>query len=350
MAIALAAVVSMSVAGSSVAQSQMLPPADGSPAAAGTVSPPACTGINLIDGFARDGRLKTIEAAAAAIPNGEGKFYRIEREGVAPSWLYGTMHLSDPRVLTLPEQSQQAFDSAGRLVIETTDILDEAKTLAALFSRPDLMNLPGGQTLETLLSPEQKAKLEAALAKRGVPIGTIHTLQPWFSGVSLLAPACEAARKASGVPVLDASLALTAKAVQKPVEGLETAVEQLEAMASLPMDLQVGSLIATVELGDRMPDINETMLQLYLQGRIAMITPTIEAVAPTGGTAEESAKAYAEFEQRIVTARNHTMLERMQPMLKAGGSFVAVGALHLPGADGLVALLRTGGWTVTRLD
>ena len=59
---------------------------------------------------------------------------------------------------------------------------------------------------------------------------------------------------------------------------------------------------------------------------------------------------YAEFEERIVTDRNRRMAERMQPMLTAGAAFVAVGALHLPGEEGIVALLREAGWTVTRAD
>ena len=59
---------------------------------------------------------------------------------------------------------------------------------------------------------------------------------------------------------------------------------------------------------------------------------------------------YDEVMAELVGARNRAWLDRLEAELARGGAFVAVGALHLPGADGLVALLRARGWTLTRLD
>ncbi|MEH6721496.1 MAG: TraB/GumN family protein [Aurantimonas endophytica] len=310
----------------------------------------ACHGSNLVDTLRADGKLAAVEAAAAAIPDGAGKLFRIERDGVAPSFLFGTMHLSDPRVMILPPPAEAAFAAADRLVIETTDIADPAKAAAAFFAHPEFVNLPRGETLATLLDPEDLATVEAGLAERGIPLQSVQTLQPWFTAVSLMLPACETARKEEGEAVLDTSLAERATAAGKPVEGLETAAEQLEALASLSLDLQLESLVATVALADRMPDIMETMLALYIDGQIAMIMPAIEAAVPNGGLLVGAGEGYAEFGRRVVTERNQRMVERMQAVLGDGGAFVAVGALHLPGESGLVALLRQEGWDVTRAD
>ncbi|NDV88333.1 hypothetical protein GTW51_16655 [Aurantimonas aggregata] len=318
--------------------------------AAATDSENDCRGRNLVETLRADGRLAAVEAAAAATPNGEGKLFRIERDGVAPSFLFGTMHLSDPRVLVLPPPAEAAFAAADRLVIETIDIADPAKAAAAFFAHPEFVNLPRGETLATLLDPADLAMVEAGLTARGIPLQSVQTLQPWFTAVSLMLPACETARKDEGEAVLDTALAERAAAAGKPVDGLETAAEQLEALASLSLDLQLESLVATVALADRMPDILETMLALYVDGRIAMIMPVIEAAVPNGGLLVGAGEGYAEFERRVVTERNQRMVERMQPMLDDGGAFVAVGALHLPGDAGLVALLRQEGWTVTRAD
>lgn len=319
------------------------------PAGAATADD-ACGGRNLVETLRADGRLAAVEATAASVPHGEGKLFRIARDGVAPSFLFGTMHLSDPRVLTLPPPAESAFAAADRLVIETTDIADPAKAAAALFAHPEFINLPRGETLATLLDPADLATVEAGLAARGIPLQSVQTLQPWFTAVSLMLPACETARKEEGEAVLDTWLAEQAAAAGKPVDGLETAAEQLEALASLSLDLQLESLVATVALSDQMPDVMETMLALYLDGRIAMIMPAIEAAVPNGGLLVGAGEGYAEFERRVVTERNERMVTRMQAMLGEGGAFVAVGALHLPGEAGLVALLREEGWDVTRAD
>lgn len=56
-----------------------------------------------------------------------------------------------------------------------------------------------------------------------------------------------------------------------------------------------------------------------------------------------------EFQQRLVVDRNHRMAERMQPYLQQGKVFIAVGALHLPGEEGLLNLLEQQGYAVRRL-
>ncbi|KQT52630.1 MULTISPECIES: TraB/GumN family protein [unclassified Aureimonas] len=309
-----------------------------------------CPGTSLLPRLRETERFRPLLEKAEATPNGRGKLFRIEREGLAPSYLYGTMHMTDPRVLALEPQADSALDGAGRLVIETTDVLKGPSAQLAVLARPDLLNLPAGKRLGDYLTPEMRGKVEAKLLSYGIPFGSVETLQPWFFSVGLLLPACEMQRQAAGAEVLDVSLATRAEKAGKPVLGLETAVEQLEAMGSLSMDLQVQTLLATLELKPQMPDIFETMIELYLSGDIATISAVAEAAMPLSEVPEESVAAYTEFEDRIIETRNHTMATRLQPILKEGGAFVAVGALHLPGEAGLVELLRKAGYRVTRAD
>ncbi len=127
--------------------------------------------------------------------------------------------------------------------------------------------------------------------------------------------------------------------------GLETAIEQLQAMASLPLELHVESLVETMKLGDRIGDVYETMVDLYQTGEVGMIWPLFRAVLPS-----KEDEGYAEFEETMVTSRNRGMAENAEPFLQQGGAFIAVGALHLPGEKGLVELLRRAGYRVTRAD
>ncbi|UCE88321.1 MAG: TraB/GumN family protein [Pseudomonadota bacterium] len=62
---------------------------------------------------------------------------------------------------------------------------------------------------------------------------------------------------------------------------------------------------------------------------------------------EQSDPEIAElFTRRFIVERNRLMLERMQPRLREGNAFIAVGALHLPGEQGLLRLLERRGYRV----
>ncbi|WP_156419432.1 TraB/GumN family protein [Aureimonas sp. AU12] len=319
--------------------------------AAHASEPASCReGTSAVPALMRDGRIAAIEREAAEIANGEGRLYRAERDGLAPSFLFGTMHLSDPRILALPPAAETAFTGARSLVIETLDVLDPRAMAGALLARPDLTTLPPGQTIETLLPPAEMARIGPLLAARALPVGAIRTLQPWFVTMSLMVPACEAARTADGAKVLDIALAERAAAAGQTVRGLETAVEQTEALGAMPLALQADNLVATAAIVDQLPDVFETMIDLYLKGRIALIEPATEAMMPAGTEMASSVEITQRFEETVVRARNGVMATRLAPLLAQGGVFVAVGALHLPGETGLVEALRGAGWRVTRAD
>jgi len=55
------------------------------------------------------------------------------------------------------------------------------------------------------------------------------------------------------------------------------------------------------------------------------------------------------FADRLINERNVRMIDRLQPLLRRGKVFIAVGALHLPGDGGILALLEGRGYRVTPL-
>lgn len=310
---------------------------------------PACTGVDMIAALQQSDpqKLAQIRAEAAKTPNGEGRLWKIEKSGVEPSYLFGTMHMTDPRVVALPAAAEQAFAESDIVVIETTDILDQAKMLASLMQDPSLMMFTDDTTLKSLMSPEDAAATEAALEKRGIPLASVVKMKPWALAAMVSLPACELARKAGGAPVLDVNLAMRAEAEGKALGGLETAKSQIEAIASLPLAFHVEGLVETLKLGDRMDDVIETMIDLYLKGDTGMFWPFFHAVLPPG---DGSDSGYAAFEEKMITARNATMAKAAETFLDRGRAFIAVGALHLPGAAGLVEQLRRAGYAVSRAD
>jgi uncharacterized protein len=306
---------------------------------------PACRGHNLLADMRETdpATYSRIVAEGDAVPNGKGLFWKIEKPGLQASYLLGTMHVTDPRVLALPKGAMEAKAGAKVIIIESDEILDEQKAMARLMTKPQLTMMMDGRTIQSYLSPADAAQLETALKARGIPLGAVSRMQPWMLSSFIALPACELARKAKGASFLDKQLAEDAIRAGKPVKGLETMEEQLSAMASIPTEFHLKSLMEMLELGNRMDDVMFTMTDLYLSGDIGRTMPMLKAVSPDGSDEE----GYAEFEERIVTARNHVMAERARPLLDAGGAFMAVGALHLVGDEGLVSLLRADGFTVT---
>ncbi|MEP3435550.1 MAG: TraB/GumN family protein [Hoeflea sp.] len=307
----------------------------------------ACDGVSLVARLSATAPEKLARARdeAAATENGQGLLWKVSKPGRDPSWLFGTMHVTDPRVTKLPAAAQSAFDTAETVVIETVDVLDPAKAQAALLSNPELTMFTDGSTLTSRLNEDDAKLVEAELSRRGIPLALVSRMKPWMIAGMMAMPPCEMARKADGADFLDIKIANTAKAEGKQLLGLESIGEQLSAMADLPIEFHIRGLVETIKLADLMPDIMATMTELYLDGDIALIMPVIMASGPDG--AEDEIDGYAEFEERIVTMRNRVMADRASPILDKGNAFIAVGALHLPGREGLVALLRDAGYTVS---
>ena len=310
---------------------------------------PACTGKDMLAEMAAadPAKLEAIKAEAARTRNGAGRLWKIEKEGLEPSFLFGTMHMTDPRVVTLPPQAQAAFDGSSTVVIETTDVLDQAKMAASLLSSPDLMMFTDKTTLTSLIPPEDLKTVEDGLKERGIPLASVIKMKPWMLAAMVSLPACELARKAAGEPMLDINLAKEAQAAGKELGGLETAKSQLEAMASLPLEFHVEGLVETLKLGKQVDDVIETMIVIYTNGDNGLFFPFMRAAIPSEKTGKEG---YAAFEEKMIVARNGVMAANAEAYLARGKAFIAVGAMHLPGDEGVIERLRRDGYTVTRAD
>jgi uncharacterized protein YbaP (TraB family) len=318
-----------------------------SPAHAG--EPPVCGGNNVLARYEKDdpAGFAKLRAEADATPNGKGIFWKIEKDGRPASWLLGTMHVTDPRVIAMPDAARKAYADASTVVVESDEIVDEKKAGAAILARPDLTMFADGRSITDFLDEAGAQKLAEGLKSRGLSLAAVGRMKPWMIASFVAIPACEIARKSAGVAFLDQRLARDALADGKTLKGLETLIEQISALDSLPIEPQVEGLVQTLALGDTLKDVIETMSQLYLAGDTGMIMPMMRAAAPE---TDEDAAAYADFEQRIITDRNHTMADRSAPILENGNIFIAVGALHLPGPEGVVELLRKQGFTVTAVN
>jgi len=164
---------------------------------------------------------------ASSTPFGEGLLWKLKKPGIRPSYLFGTIHLADPRLLEMKPGTRQAFDESRLLALEVTEILDPAKMAGAAFSMLKYTSYSGNESLDDKLDSEQKRKVsDAAREKLGLPWVVVRKMKPWAIMGTLALPACEMQRKRAQKPVVDVNLGQMAKAQGKQIVALETMVRQ----------------------------------------------------------------------------------------------------------------------------
>jgi len=274
------------------------------------------------------------QAPAGRVPYEQGLLWRVEKPGIAASHVFGTMHVDDPRVLALPPPVRTAFDSARSFTMEVS--LDSANLLT-LATR---MLYNDGRTLEAAAGTDLYRKLVPVMEARGMPEPVVRGFRPWAVMMILAMP------QQSSSEVLDFVLYKQARARGLPVSELESVDDQVGAFEGMPENHQVLMLKHTLETLSTLPRQTERLLAAYLARDLGAMW----RVSEESTRDRPDLKATNElFERLLLTDRNRKMVDRMQPQLQRGGAFVAVGALHLYGERGVLRLLETRGWTLTRV-
>jgi hypothetical protein len=312
-------------------------------AAAESATPPACGGRDIAAGL----DLAAARAARAdELVDGQGLLWRVERDGIAPSYLFGTIHSTDDSATAIARRAAAVAAKATVVATELGGPFDavdrgalSAKLLAGAIDRDDDTFLPD-------LAGPAGASVEALVAAHGVPKEMAHHLKLWFLAASVEAPLCERTREEAALPEVDEIVAEAGAAAKIPVVGLETADEQLAALAAAPPALSATLLKTSARVPKLDDDAYATMVRLYRDGRPAEMIAVVDTLPEL--TAEERAAERA-FDDLLLIGRNETMAERAAPLLAKGGAFVAVGALHLPGKGGLIARFRAMGYRVVNV-
>jgi uncharacterized protein YbaP (TraB family) len=274
-------------------------------------------------------------AASAAAPFAEGRLWRIARAGVPDSYVLGTIHIADARV--------------SRIVPPIADALGRSRTLAVEVApwalsgdaSVDLEQLERGQRLEALVGSGVYAQVRSALLDQGMTEPAIARLKPWAAmlRVAQIAHTYEA-------PSLDENLLVAARERGIRVLPLELIDEQIAAFDTVPLESQVALLAHAIAHRHALATTVEPTIRAWLRGDLAAITRMSQTA---GDGFPGMQRHYAALARHVVHDRTVLLHHRLNSPLRAGRVFVAVGASHLYGNAGLLALLRNDGYRVTRL-
>jgi uncharacterized protein YbaP (TraB family) len=260
-------------------------------------------------------------------------FWSIQKDGEPAGYLLGTIHSEDPRVLDFSEEFIRRLNGNDIFAME---LVPDLSTLARL---AEYMHYPQGQTLESVIGVERFDHLVSALSTYRIPAEFINRMKPWAAMMTLSTPPPE-----TGF-FMDLSLSLRASGSGLKVVGLETLEQQLSFLENIPMLMQLYLLDQALAEFGQVREAHDEMVGAYLENNLAELQAlSDQQLRAVGGEASDY------FIESGIRARNIQMIESLVPHLESNRVFVAVGALHLPGEEGLLNLLRRHGFGLHPLE
>lgn len=262
------------------------------------------------------------------IKHSKGILWKISKKNIETNYLYGTIHVSDVEITTLPNAVSKALNESNQFVMEALPDMEQL----SLFSRSMFFN--DGTLLSSLVDKPIYDNTKQILAAYHLGADAVSVMKPWAAFLLMNYPPDD------GEP-LDLVLLSIAKQNGSEVAGLETLTEQGELFSSLSIPEQVKLLTDTVCHYDMIEKDFQAMKAFYLERDLGGLYNYVQRYSM------EDNVVYEKLMKKLIQDRNYLMAERMLPILKKGNAFVAIGAMHLAGKEGVLGLLEKQGYSVS---
>ncbi|MGM9507609.1 TraB/GumN family protein [Larkinella sp. GY13] len=250
-----------------------------------------------------------------------------------PSYLFGTYHIMKDSYLNQNPKIKSAYEGAEGVVVETE--VDSSAMLSMA-----MRGLMLDKSLDKLLS-QTDYQLVADEFKKGTgyDLALFNQMKPIVTATMLslayVQKESDTLNSFTGLP-LDLYFASDGRKRQKTVSALETMEEQMAFLFDHdPVEKQAQHLVEMVKEKDEMHDMSKSVTELYLKQDLQGMWKMNEKSGNTFGN-----MTY------LLDERNHNWMKRLPGLMASRPTFVAVGALHLPGPQGLIELLKKEGYVV----
>lgn len=248
-----------------------------------------------------------------------------------PSYLFGTFHLLCPADIHFSDQLKTAMQRSDTIYMEMK-MDDPAVMLGGMM----YMTMKDGKTLKDFYSDAEYEKLDNYFKDSlKMPLAMLQKMKPYFL-VSLFYPKMMDCKSPSGVEM---ELIKLAKEYKKEIKGLETIQFQASVFDSIPYEWQAKELLKNIDSLDQMKSEFNKLVNVYKE-------QLLDSVAVLTNESEFSEEKYGKI---LLTNRNQNWAEQLDAIMKHTSVFVAVGAGHLPGKEGVISLLKARGYTVRPL-
>jgi uncharacterized protein len=254
--------------------------------------------------------------------------WEISGQGLkTPSYLFGTIHIACSDQLILSSTLKKAFNSSRQLYLEV-DLDDPNLARHSL----DGSMLKGNSSLKDYLSVKDYAKANQFFQKNmSLSLDSLSTIKPIFLSV-MIYPMLLNCKPASW----ESKLMELARSQKKEVLGLETIQDQFTAIDSIPPKIQAEQMI---EMIDNLPSAKKQLSELLAAYRNQDISQLRQLISKSPGMKPE-------YEAAIIDNRNRRWIPNILKAAKNKSTFFGVGAGHLGGDYGVIALLQQSGYVI----
>ena len=255
-----------------------------------------------------------------------------------PSYILGTFHLADKTMLDSIPGANAALDDCEQVVGEI--VMGDMMAMAQTVQLAGMM--PADTTYQMLYSEEEYKKVdEGVKAYLGAGLDQIGMLKP-----SLVSTTISMLIYQTFFPeinlneVMDNYVQQYAISAGKPVVGLETIEEQINVLFnSSPLKRQADQLLCLLENIEDMHSSAVELIEAYNSKDLTTIHALISSESDPCRYSQEEMDA-------LIKNRNDDWIKKLPTIILEKSSFVAVGAGHLVGDDGILTQLKTLGYTV----
>ena len=250
----------------------------------------------------------------------------------ARHYLLGSVHLLPPSSRPLPAALDVAYANTAALVVETDLAALTSPEIQGRMSELARESQPGG------LKARVGKKLYGKVQKRARQLGIAAEdfCAPWRAWFCALTLELYPLQVAQFTPEygIDNEYFNRAREDGRPVVSLETPAFQIDLFAQMPDALAREMLDATLDEKTYESQTPEELYRMWREGDVALLTRVIERLR----------KSYPKLYARILADRTRAWADPLAQRLKQDvPTLVIVGAAHLPGPDGLLALLKARG-------
>ena len=267
--------------------------------------------------------------ALSAQATEKGLFWKLESPTGTTSYLFGTMHTDDNRVAEMTPNMLDAMKSVDTFMMEAEPTQDPSIFMMKEASLP------------SLLTQAEFDQVRDLAEFHVMHLGAAMQMKPWLLAVifDLPKPQTEFAQ--------DNLLMTKSEDFGKEIKGLESSQEHFSMMDAFSMDEQMVMLRAVLKRTPEQKEADfEKLMNAYLQGDSDKISALDEQI--TGGMLPK--ELWAKMRKSLLDERNVVMAQRAIPIANVKPLFIAVGASHLAGDNGLIAAFKKAGFKLSTIS